>query len=100
MIKEDLNSIGLNYRGCRPIFFIEVTAHWRTLSNSQKYAPKVTVQLVHKGLLPLKADDKLKLDFFKKIGLKTFTDTIFKSFKIVSYEVKSHLGYENSPNLK
>ncbi len=93
---ENFNNITVNNRGCLPIFYVEITAHWRTTYNSQRFDPKVNLKMVYKGLPKIQVTEKLKKDFFKNHfnDPKKVSDTINKTFAITEYKLLKFLGYE------
>jgi hypothetical protein len=93
---ENLDQITVNHKGCLPIFYVQITAHWRTSYNSKKFEPKTSIKMVYKGLPKIVVTDKLKRSFFKTHfnDSKKVTDTINNTFAITDYKLINFLGYE------
>lgn len=93
---ENLNEITQNKNGCMPIFYVQITAHWRTTYNSKKFEPKITLKIVYKGLPKIQATEKVKKTFFKNHfnDPKKVSDTINSTFAITDYKLLKFLGYE------
>lgn len=93
---ENLNQITVSCKGCLPIFYVQITAHWRTSYNSKKFDPKITKKIVYKGLPKIHVTEKLKKTFFKEHfnDSKKVTDTINSTFAITEYKLLNFLGYE------
>ncbi|QCW20355.1 hypothetical protein [Flavobacterium phage FPSV-S1] len=94
----DFKSITKDSRGCLPIFYVEVSAHWRKSLNTKKFEATATVKLVYKGLPNIAATKKLKKDFFRYHNDgKKVSDITLGTFVITEYKILAHLGYERQP---
>lgn len=93
---EDINQITASDKGCLPIFYVQITAHWRTSYNSKRFEPKATHKIVYKGLPKIQVTEKLKRTFFKEHfnDSKKVTDTINNTFAITEYKLLKFLGHE------
>lgn len=93
---QNLLDIVPSINGCLPIFYVQITAHWRTTYNSKRFDPSITIKMVYKGLPKIQATEKLKKAFFKEYfkDSKKVTDTINKTFAITDYKLLKFLGHE------
>jgi hypothetical protein len=102
----DLTTIGQSECGRMPIFYLEVSAKWKSKQNQKEFDLAVKLLIVYKGPgQPLTSSkgwmDQMKKIFFTEYLLKTKEPSeIQKStFTIVSFKPLKFLGYENEPGL-